>query len=347
MKNSIYSFAILVVCMAKPALGAIRTLDNNPNAPNDGIVNFSNWIDVYTASTATDTIYVQGSPLSYGDIDIFSKAITLIGPGHKPSTSIPWVATFNTIRINFGGNGSKLIGLKVDIILNKSTGTDNYYIGRCLITNIIDGLDGNSIRNTNNWIIEGCVFTGTGIMYYASGGSQTATNIIFRNNIVNGQIVIGGINTGSFYNNLFLRSLPDIILPGTVSGISIFSNIFYGSAPDQVPGSFYDNIGYPGGNFPAGGTNNQVFTAGTAMFNNAPLGAFDYGYDYTLDPLSPALTWTSGGTEIGVYGGIPGLFNMSGMPGMPHITDFTVTPANPTIPYNTPLNIIMESKRIK
>jgi hypothetical protein len=74
--------AILLLCAAissSEAGATIRTVSNT----GISIAQYNNFASAHTASAAGDTIYVHGSPTSYGSISI-TKNVKVIGPGAWP-----------------------------------------------------------------------------------------------------------------------------------------------------------------------------------------------------------------------------------------------------------------------
>src|SRR6185295_14012387 len=86
----------------------VRTVDNNTNRAVGAYADISNAI---AASSAGDTIYVQGSGFVYNQTYTLDKRLVIIGPGHNPSTQNPLTAQVSTIIVTAAGSDSKIIGI--------------------------------------------------------------------------------------------------------------------------------------------------------------------------------------------------------------------------------------------
>ena len=79
--------------------------------------NFTSFTAAQNAAAPNDTLYFEGSSVSYGNI-ILTKPLTLIGPGYflseNPQTQANKVtAKFGTIGFNTGSAGSTISGLDI------------------------------------------------------------------------------------------------------------------------------------------------------------------------------------------------------------------------------------------
>jgi hypothetical protein len=346
---------LAVICNA-----TIRIADNNPGAPNDGVHNFSSLQGAYDACSAVspyDTVYLQGSNTSYGGLYVY-KPVTFIGTGFNPAgqpgktNTLYSSVSFFSLQ-STSASGSTFIGIRVTDLYNRDNPVNNINIKRCLISDMIECFNGNNGGiGGNNWVIEGCLFTSTGTNAGGiSNQSNGSSNIVYRNNIFNGQC--GGTNNQSsgyqYYNNVFLNTTNTNYIGDHPQGASVYNNIFYGLIPALWSGlNFFNNAAYvaAGGSFP--GTGNVIYTTTAPFFVSAAPGAFSFSNNYTIVAASPLLTGGSGGAEQGVYGGTSqGVFTMTGIPAMPNVLQFTTIPANPNIYANAPLNVNIISKRIQ
>ncbi len=338
----------------------IRTVDNNPGAPNNGTTNFSSFGSAYSASSNNDTIFVVGSNTSYGIVSL-SKPLVIIGTGHGPQVlagkSNTLVSTFTEIHFNAGADNTKLVGLTIGIIYqdNSFSNCNNVIISRCRVTDRLDGGNWCNCRfpTCNNWIIEGSVFTNTTDCFgFANSSSSTpvvSTGLILRNNVFAGKLAFAYNSSGfQVYNNIFLRTSGADYFYNGGGVFQLYNNIFYSFIPNPANFNAFNNaVYYPsGGTFP--GTGNVVYTATTQFFVSAAPGPFSYSNNYQIVGGSPLLTGGSGGAEQGAYGGTSqGVFTMSGAPAMPNMLQFITIPPNVTIYANAPLNVNIVTKRVQ
>jgi len=109
---------------------------NNSGANAD----FNNWTAAYNAASANDTIYVESSATSYGDVQLH-KPLILIGTGYfldqNPNTQYKniWNASFAFVDFYTGSEGSKMYGFTI-------AGTVYIGVGDIVITkNKIDNIN--------------------------------------------------------------------------------------------------------------------------------------------------------------------------------------------------------------
>lgn len=314
------------------ANAVIRTLSNNTNSPGQ----FTTFTAALTASAAGDTIYVHGSPYNYGTFTV-NKQITIIGIGHNPQKQAPQKSFVDYINFATGSTGSRVIGMEIYEINTSTSNINNIEIRNCRVLYRILADDASS----SNWIIEGCVFTGSNENFYG-GSSQSGHRL--RNNVFNGQLY--GMNGSNGYhyieNNIFLRNGAafDYVSPAYAN-----NNIFYRANPTGTGNgiTYSNNISFQcsNNNFP-NGTNltNQdpqfvSFTGGGAGTN------FSYAHDYNLQATSPAKNYGTDSKDLGVYGGI-GDYNQNGIPRIPYISEFNIS--NPTVSPGGTLNVNFKSK---
>jgi len=322
-------FALILVC---DAMAAIRTLSNNSNSPGQ----FTTFAAAHTASSAGDTVYVHGSPYNYGSFSL-TKQLTIIGIGHNPQKQAPQKSFVDYIYFGTGSSGSRIIGMEVYEIHTSTTNIQNIEIRLCRVTYRILADDGGS----SNWIVEGCVFSGTGDNFYG-GSSQSGHRL--RNNVFNGQLMYMSGSNGYHYieNNVFLRNGDAFI---AVNPAYVNNNIFYRANPKGTSSglTFSNNLSYQctDNNF-ANGTNlvNQdpqfvSFTSGGPGTN------FSYAHNYSLQAGSPAKNYGTDSKDLGVFGGV-GDYNQNGIPRIPYISEFNIT--NPTVSPGGTLNIDFKSK---
>jgi hypothetical protein len=223
---------------------------------------FTSVQDAIVAANANDTIYVHGSPTSYGTIYILKK-LTIIGAGFYTSGQNQNKSKFNAVYLQpkevAGIDNSSLIGIQSDYIYYQ------YYA---------DPSTGVAY-NVRGIIIDRCYFT-----TFSSGYSNQTTNnsFVIKNCFINGQINLIGVTDISIANNYFIGS-------GSIEGASspalnaiIFQNAFIGGfyPGNVVNPSCLSNLGITTFGNTLGNLNNVIFT------NNIFYGV----------PLNPSLTNT-------------------------------------------------------
>lgn len=335
MKNVKYILLAFMICMAGYAHATVRTLNNNNPSPGQ----YTTWAAVQAASIYTDTIYVSGSPLSYGDITITIPNLTIIGTGHNPQKQNPVISEFGVIFVTVAfvtihGIRAKEVTMQPSVLTYLPIlYIDNSYIGEgvyifsysadalCYLSNNIIGADLALDENNHSVRINSDTVRGE-----------------FRNNIFSGNILTGlTIKNCNMFNNIFL-GYHSFNYTYKLFGYpirfnnSIFSNnIIYNYDESNILDTTY--LGFVISNVIC--LNNVVagpntFTLPNDLFtltNINPLfvstqGAFpfSYTYDYHLSALSPGKNAGTDGTDIGPYGGPYGAtFNTYGEPPIPQI----------------------------
>jgi len=335
-KNLILSLLILSISTA--TFATVRTVSNNSNSPGQ----YTSMSAAITAAIAGDTLMVHGSNNDYGSFTI-SKQLTIIGTGHNPQKQGPLVSFTNgTITFGTGSSNSKLIGFRVNTITQNSSSIIGVQILLCQITSQI--MFGGS--STNNWVIDGNVFTGTSYNINGSSG-HTWSNWQIRNNIFNGQIYYSTGSPGHYFNNnIFLYNGAVL---SSLSNSFFNNNIFYRATVSAGSGNQYNNnLFAPVTNTSSVNSapisqNNINAVASSAVFvTDLGTGAnFSYTTDYNLVSGSPGKNSGTDGTDRGVYGG-DGDYDQNGVPTNPYISEFGIS--NPSISNGGTLNINFKSK---
>jgi hypothetical protein len=316
------------------------TLDNNPGAPAD----FTTPEDAMNGVVDGDTIYVQPSPTSYGNISI-DKRIVLLGAGHNPEFSATR-SQFDNIAFYNGSGESILKGLLVSnymrIVQSQTVPSvvlaNNYFTGQSVFGTEI-------YSNGSGWIFENNVIYSVSNWLSIPG---LTNNTIFRNNLfchVSSSLFYEAQSGTIFDHNTFIfaggANIANIFINS--NGVVLTNNVIYITAP--TTGTLHNscssctwenNITYSINNtiedLPGNNMNNV-----DPLFVNVPDAAANFLYtnDYNLTALSPAINAGTDGTDIGLTGGI-GAFNMYGFdPTLPRLGEVTLlnssAPVNGTI----------------
>ena len=309
---------LLVLASFYKVQAKVLTVSNRPGAS----AQYQTVPDAIAAAAAGDTIYIQGSETSYGNITI-DKKLTIIGTGHNPQKENALVSELSSVQlgaedaagVQAAASGSSLIGLKISSVRTSNYGQKDITIKRCKVSSI--QASGRTGGICTDWIIENNI-----INQIVSYNQKTdASNFIIRNNIItfNLYYVSGCVVS----NNIFLgnnNSFPEVY------NSIIQNNIFYGNTPQGANNStFNNNISYSSTNtaLPYGtnsGNNNKVNV--DPKFTNYPGGGFSYEHDYHLQASSPGKNAGTDGTDIGIYGGMG--FSETGEPPIPVVRAFSI-----------------------
>lgn len=305
-----------------------------------------------SAASDGDTIYVHGSTINYGVVDIY-KSLVVIGTGHHPNKQNALVSSFETLNVY--SNSVQMIGITFNYL--NSNGHNNT-VKKCRIIGANMGFFATIMpfNGGNGWVIEGNIFDLTAnyesaIDFFGYG----APNAIIRNNIFSsGRNKIRNlVNTGTqlsyIFNNVFLSNNTYHSFEN-VQRVVIDNNIFVGSNPDGgalTNSTFNNNISYAcsDNSISQPGFNNLVDVNPEFESYPGPGSFFSYNYDFRLAATSPGRSTGTDGTDRGVFGGLGFLFSTTGEPAIASITAFTITSPT-TIAPNGTLTISVTSKRV-
>lgn len=245
-----------------------------------------------------DIIYLPGGVLAGQTVKHFDKKVTVIGVGHHPDSTAATGRTEITGNIGFQTPGSVLDGVYVsnsvyvtaDCKIYRSNVSEiicvggwitatNMVVSQCVIRQGIYGqYQQNNIQSSQ---ISNCVIAGnfTQQHYY-----NTFSNCIF---LANGQYGIDQATQCTFRNCTF----TGITSWGGVSNSFYYNNVF-------------TSAGFPPVTDSSNAMNNIVNQTGASIFTVDPSVTYSYANPYTLKAGSPAIGAGTGGTDIGIYGGI-------------------------------------------
>lgn len=351
MKMKNYFLVSLLIFSNSAIQAVVRTVSNNPNSPGQ----YTSLPAAITAANANDTIYVVGSTTDYGTITI-NKQLTIIGSGYNPNKQIPYKTQISSITIArtllSNPSNSKLIGIYTqNIFLNGYDGSNlltGITITRCQVENYIQML---------SWCSSYLAYNN--LLYNVYWGSNISSSVSIYNNIIRNNVSSGSNFTGTFnvYNNLFVSSSASAI-----SGLyfaNVYNNVFYGSSPYWSTSSnlsLHNNISYANANnsFNLTGTNtgaNNLTGVDPLFVNATPAALYTYSADFHGGTGSPVLTAGSGGTEIGIYGGIypfpvgvgTGFQTSAGAP-IPQIYEMNMQ--SPLVPVTGTLNVQLKARKV-
>ena len=302
-----YILLFLVVISCSVSQATVRTVNNYiANSAQ-----FSTVQPAITASATNDTIYLHGSPVSYGDFTI-TKRLVIIGAGYYLSntinnyTTLVGNITIDTVSVNQALSGLTLQGLLINGQLSFA-GTDranNVLIDRCKVSTIyVTG---------SNWIIKNS-------FGYASISTTTvSSNILISNNIFqslsisNGSNLIsyaagvkvsnnelGGLYIGSGFYILFVNNIIKNYTVGSYSINNTFSrNITFTDGGPSINFPPPNNTG--SGNF---NNINPLYINYSSPWPNSHYSGDLLSYDFNYQTGSVAINGGTDSTNIGISGG--------------------------------------------
>jgi len=334
---------IILVCIAFLACTAsatIITVSNNANSPGQ----YTSIQDAIDAATNGDTIYIHGSPTTYGDVHL-NRSLTLIGPGYNPQKDQPLTVNINSFYLDSvagikGCSNSTIMGLNFYYLYSGGSPSrfDNilFKFNRIAQVNLSPGVVASGlviaqnildhfyyINNVNNLIVR------NNIIYNLTAGFTNCQSVLITNNLyfyttVSSNFTIQDFST--IANNIFLNVHPN-------TSFSTFNNnLIFNSGNDVLPYGNNTGSGNINGSAPI------FVNDGGGNYNGINL-----GYDYRLSAASPGNDAGTDGTDIGPFGGIDPLVDLTGTPPVPQIKNFNIN--NSVVLPNTPLDIYVKAKK--
>ncbi len=318
MSKRIYFIMIAWVLMNLHSNATVKTLNNNNPSPGQ----YSSWASI--PLVANDTIYVSGSPQSYGDIAMVTPNITLIGTGFNPNKQAPAVSRLGNVSI--GSTGCKVIGLKFNHLIDIDTSKNSITVRNCLFNEFQTDQKQGGV-----YTLEGNVLNMVRLMT-SNYPVLNRSTLAFRNNILYGYfegLFVGGIENSIVKNNMFINLTnlnQSLIFASTVNTIFL-NNIFVGILP-HCPNceiqtcSFINNCSTNTSNtnyYPPSDSTNIM---ADPLFVNYPCIGTPCGFnptqDFHLQTTSPCKGTGYAGEDMGLYGSMS-LFTMTGQPNIPQI----------------------------
>jgi hypothetical protein len=339
-----FSLSILLINLSFSVFATILTVSNAAHQP----AQFSSVQAAHDAASAGDTLLVSGTGMSYGDLTI-TKQLSIIG-----STFVPgYAAQFSTIF--FGGStcdGTLLESLYIGSVQVPTgftqTNFSNHIIRRCYLYSIYaDTPQGANANHFYNWLIEGCVFIGTGGLWNMNTayGYSRFENFTFRNNVFNGTLL--DIKFCSLENNIFLGTVPSESCVNGIEYSTFANNIAYGRSVSGGYSNVYNNnVSFAGSDnvfsTTSGNISSNNIQSSDPMFVNVTLGSnFNLSSDYHLQAGSPAIGAGDNGLDCGVYDG-SGIFRMDGEPDIPVVRS-VIIPGGNLVPAQSTFQITVNS----
>jgi len=274
--------------------------------------NFTSFVAAQSTVSANDTLYFEGSTVSYGDI-IVTKPLTVIGPGYflneNPQTQSTAIsAKFGKVIYNSGSTGSVITGVNIQSSMTISE--SNISVIKCLLNGTI------TLNSSLSSIVSIFIFSNYMTTGITSSGSNSISSVLICNNHISNKdccnsIVFDTNVSGEIKNNILDWNID-------VSNFKMSNNIVSGSV-SRNNNTFYNNIG-KGTQFPTGNYNQQ-----NVIMTDVFVGATGNSTDgqWQLKEYSPALGAGNDGTDCGMFGG-SSPYVLSGLPSIPAIYEITM-----------------------
>ena len=332
MKRKITFLTAIIILIAMSASADVWRVNNRPNVDAD----FTTLAAAYTGASAGDTIYLEGSPFSYG-AGTFYKPLTVIGTGYflnenDSTQAYSEPSIISTLKFNVGSQGTVIEGLYISYYSSAGSSaitinTDNITIRRNHIrpntgsghysytcTAIYIGAAYDSITIEQNWIepVANYPNNGRGILF----GSYCVNSTI-RNNIIKCDTNELAIHMGA-ENEASSLIISNNVIMGQVNTYysSHYNNIILWGTYTAGAGDINSNNLCNATQYPAINSNQQnvdmttVFEDYTTYIDNG----------YLLKTGSPAIGAGMLGVDCGAFG-TNDPYVLSGMPPIPAIFD--------------------------
>ena len=360
MKKINFTLVILTfIGLSQNSSAAVRTVSNWSNIP----AQYSDIQSAIEASAISDTIYVHGSPNSYGNC-VINKRLSIIGPGYYPTFQNQNRATFGSLFIYsaIGGsvNNINVIGLNITSQIyagynsNFTIGVpmEGLRINRCFVSGLSNPI---STNPNSSLIVEQSVFSST--LSTDNFSSVLVNNTIFTNARISSGNQIDANTVVS--NCLFYGSNSG---PNSITNTIFSNNIFYRCTNfSSQTGCIYNrNITFATDNnslvFTGAITTNTVVNTdplfvtqyntssyGNGAPGNDPLAFFNDG-NLLLQASSPAIDQGTDGTDLGPSGGSANFnYRTQSLSAIPQMISLIIN--NSSLPQNGSLNVQFSGKR--
>lgn len=372
MKKTLTIWGGLILLLCNVSFARVLIVNNNSTRPTGHYFSIQ---DAVTAGNNGDTIYVVGSPDSYGNVSLSNttKSFVFIGAGYRPQKDFNYASKIGDIDASTifpdNGDNTKILGFEIFGIVGKNgtscCGGDGWEIAYNKFTGSGAGIGLGNNSNVHDNYFE--VATNGGnygiIRLHVEGNtnSQIHNNIFSRLAGTLGVLISDGTNGPPFnttavqiYNNHFLSASGGNVF-GNIYSATISNNLFYGytiadvnNLPHPQACSFNNNLtNYSFSPFADNTFNSfNIFgLLGSSQFQNPNQGlngAFDFPpYYYNLIATSVGHNAGTDGKDIGAFGGSNPFNNFTGMQNIPVVKKLDIS--NSIIGINDPLKIHVQA----
>ncbi len=269
MKSLKLTLLLNFVLFVSSQAQTVRIVDNNYNAPSGDLV-YSTLQEAADAAVAGDIIYVQPSPTTYGDVAV-NKELHFKGIGFNLDKDLPHNSNMgvfvftNNVDNTSNSSGSTIMGINAELILMRhNTSGGVFELTDLVIDNCIIRGNGSYAITSDVYVTGGEVpITNLEIKNSDIRGTvhfqHTMTNMLLRNNLIRGGIVLDSSNPQSaiISNNIIYTGIrkdsqgDDMIIQNnnfigqngsnnafstTMIDAIVANNIFYGRTPSIAAG---------------------------------------------------------------------------------------------------------------
>ena len=298
----------------------IHVVNNTPGSPGGTNV-YTTVDDAITAAVDGDIIHIVPSQENYGSFTV-DKQLQIFGIGINPDKQAPILSRVSDITIEESASSATIEGLW----LNRISTAQNASISNLTIRNnrFNNRFSQGSGSTINGLIIHNNLFEydNLNVSDIDLNTLNGTSNVVVTNNIFTGDSNgISGGNQILISHNLFLGNSVNRRSLGNLRNAQVFNNIFYGRSPTGFTieyTSFQNNLVFEGEEFPIGEDNNT----GSGNLENADPqfvdlattnSTWNFTWDPTLQPGSPAIGAGTDGSDLGIFGGSAS-FDLTGVP---------------------------------
>lgn len=293
---------------------------NNTGADAD----YSNLQTAVDAASAGDTLHIEPSGTSYGNLTL-NKSLTLIGPGYHLDENIdlqasPVTSAITNLSLAQGCDDSVITGLDINAVYRSGSGSIADVVftrnrlnlvsisGTMNISNLF--FSQNYFYSTSTYAINISASTSYAISFTA------VNNIFYSASTSYGYIAVGSNSTGIFINNNFDSS--SVATQNSTFENNIFSK---GSVTNDGNSVYTKNVCH-NATIPASNGNILNVTP-TSVYEDHPNTSSSFTIDsrYQLKSGSPAIGAGVAGVDCGAFGG-SSPYRLSGIPAIPSIYFF-------------------------
>jgi len=335
----IFFSASVLLLLAVSAQARIIRVNNSGIACTTPTDCYTTLSGAYASANPGDTIHIEPSGVSYGNLTI-AKRVIILGNGYflgtaeangNPNLQANTAPSLvDAITINNGADGTIIKGLTFNGNLNivgtsAASRVSNLIIARNRLTFYFQFQNSNNVQFIQNYSL-----TGSGNI---SAGNNS--NVYISNNVLSSYGFIA-TDDGVFENNIIISSAGS-----SIHNFTVQNNITVtGTTQPFTNCTVRNNIG---NSTQYGNLNgNQQNIVMTTVFEDLANASLQWSEDsrYTLKAGSPAIGTGFGGVDCGIFGGPANPYRLSGIPDIPSIYKLT---APATVTSNT-LNVTISTK---
>jgi len=328
MKKIILGIALLVISFTNAQNTLI--VDNNVFIDNSPSHVFTNFAAAIAGASNGDTILIQPSSISYGNLTI-SKSITVLGMGYAPELNNG--ETSATANITVTANNVKIAGLNVIGYVSAGTNVTDLLVEDCMIA---AGVYASAVGNANI-TYRGNVIKG---LIYLNATPTNSLNITITNNLIQNL----GSSAFQYFNDTTIFNNNIIIGDQALTGYVIFyapNNLVCQNNTWLFTNNALAQVDQTGGN-PITHNNSLTYHYGTPTITalngtgnldnqnpffvnipaNNPYWAAEN--DYNLGNSSAGNDAGTDSNDVGIYNGFYD-FDMRGYPTeLPYLTEMSI-----------------------